>query len=87
MLLEDLTHLAAKLFGRPVQRTRSLQNGGECSLFLKSHFASQTVLQMCTKRFQFPAAEFIVEIAQEVDAVIAGVSFGSIRDTDSRPHS
>ena len=92
-MLEDLTHLASKLFGRPVQRTRSVQNGGECSLFLKSHLASQTVPQMCTKRFQFLAAELVVEIAQEVDTVIAGVhlvAFGvpivgpTVRNTQAR---
>ena len=49
-----------------------MQNGGECSLFLESHLASRTVLQMCAKRFQFLAAEFVVQIAQEVDTVTAG---------------
>jgi hypothetical protein len=72
MLLEDLGHLASKRFGCPVQRTRSVQNAGECPLFLKSHSATRTTLQMCTKTFQFLTAEFIVEIMQDVNSIIAG---------------
>jgi hypothetical protein len=73
MLLEDLGHLASKRFGCPVQRTKSVQNAGECPLFLKSHSATRTTLQMCTKTFQFLTAEFIVEIMQDVNSIIAGV--------------
>src|SRR5260370_30922985 len=73
MLLEDLGHLASKRFGCPVQRTRSVQNAREYPLFLKSHSATQTTLQMCTKTFQFLTAEFIVEIMQDVNSIIAGV--------------
>ena len=73
MLLEELGYLASKLLGRSVQRTRAVQDARECSLFLKSHLASRTALQVCTKSFQFPAAEFIVEIAQDVNSVIARV--------------
>jgi len=72
-LLEDLGHLASKLFGRPVQRTRSVQHAGECSLFLNSHLANRAALQVCAKRFQVPAAEFVVQIAQDLNRVIAGV--------------
>jgi hypothetical protein len=83
MLLEDLGHLASKRFGCPVQRTKSVQNTGECPLFLKSHPATRTTLQMCTETFQFLTAEFIVEIMQDVDSIIAGVHSESRSGTDS----
>src|SRR5260370_13103188 len=70
MSLEDLGHLVSKLVGCPVQGTRSVQNAGECSLFLESPLTSRTNLQMCTKGFQFRSAKFIVEIAQDVNSVI-----------------
>jgi hypothetical protein len=73
MLLEHLGHLASKRFGCPVQRTKSVQNAGECPLFLKPHSATRTTLQMCTETFQFLTAEFIVEIMQNVNSIIAGV--------------
>src|ERR1700756_2088076 len=79
MLLEDLGHLASKLFGRPVQRTRSAQDARECSLFLEPHLASRTALQVCTKSLQFRAAEFIVEIAQKVNSVIARIHSAASR--------
>jgi hypothetical protein len=60
-------------FRVPVQRTKSVQNAGECPLFLKSHSATRTTLQMCTETFQFLTAEFIVEIMQDVNSIIAGV--------------
>jgi hypothetical protein len=65
--------VASKLFGRPVQGTRSAQNTGEFPLLFKSHSAIKTDLQMCTKTFQFLAAEFTVEIAQDFNSVIAAV--------------
>jgi hypothetical protein len=46
---------------------------GECPLFLKSHSATRTTLQMCTKTFQFLTTEFIVEIMQDVNSIVAGV--------------
>jgi hypothetical protein len=73
MLLEHLGHLVSKLFGSPVKRTRLVQKTGECSLFLKPHLASRTALPVCTKSFQFRSVEFVVEIAQDVNSVIAGV--------------
>src|SRR5260370_36838823 len=79
MLLEDLGHLAPKVLGRPVQRTRSVQDAREYSLFLKSHLASRTALQVCTKSLRFRAAELIVEIAQDVDSVIARVHSAASR--------
>src|SRR5260370_21960313 len=79
MLLEDLGYLASKLLWRLVQRTRSVQDGRECSLFFKSHLASRTALQVCTKSFQFPAAEFVVEIAKNTNNVIARVHSAASR--------
>jgi hypothetical protein len=38
---------------------------------------------MCTKTFQFLTAEFIVEIMQDVDSIIAGVHSESRSGTDS----
>src|SRR5258705_11559132 len=72
-LLEHLGHLVSKLVGCPVLGTRSLQNAGECSLFLESPLTSRTALQVCTKSFQFRSAEFVVDIAQDVNSVITGV--------------